>query len=120
MGGGLSVKDKIDSIPSIETYTDTDYGNNLYTMLMGRIVFMRIEPRTNVSLNAWENKQIGQLPTNMASPYSYSFALPLQGATNEQRNVLLNVYGITISLSNQSGSSITVGAILRGMYSFVR
>ena len=115
-----SVKDKIDSIPDIETYTDTAYGNNVYTMLMGHIVYMRIETRTNISLNGWENKQIGQLPANMASPYSYSYSLPLQGATNEQRNAVLNVNGRVISISNQSGSSVTVGALLRGMYSFVR
>ena len=116
---GVSVKDKIDDIVNGEEYVDTSYGNNRY-FLCGKIVHIMIETRNNLSFSAWENKQIGQLPTNMSSPYSIFFALPMQGATNEQRNVVLNVNGRTVQLSNQSGSAVTVNAVMRGMYSFYK
>lgn len=100
-----------------EDYTDTEYGNNVYS-LRGKTVFMRIEPRTNLSFAAWENKQIGQLPESMSYPYSINYMLPLQGATNDQRNIILTVNGRTIALSNQSGSAVTIDALLRSVYSF--
>lgn len=94
-------------------YIDTDYGNNTYK-LRGKTVTLIIEGRTNITLSAWGNVQIGQVPQDMRPAYSVNYPLPLQAADNSQRNVVLTVsQGGIISLINQSGGSVTVGATLR-------
>ena len=101
-----------------EDYTDTDYGNNKYT-LRNKTVSLMIEGRNNVSLAGWGNVQIGQIPAGMRPGYTINYPLALQNADNAQRNCVLTISaGGVISIINQSSANVTISAMLRTIVTY--